>query len=246
LRRRLLFERSNFGKDTDSEPLIAVLRAHFDEFGFDVIQLAQADNYDVFTGKLGESPASLKGSIFRDLHVDDVQARAWLETAGNPPAPADMAVRVEAGGAQIGDYKPVCSLAIRNIGKTEFERCFVEMIEFSEVVPHKMPMPFAFRTAAQIRAGAEGRFSLSAGQEVIIPVVFHRQQRANEWFLIDDRGEKYFFPANPTKMLLRLYGGPSPGNALLFVDTDAGWHATPSVSTVPSEYTMRAPEVTMR
>jgi hypothetical protein len=119
------------------------------------------------------------------------------------------------------------------------------MIEFSEVVPDKMSMPFAFRTAAQIRAGAEGRFSLSAGREVIIPVVFHRPQRANEWFLIDDSGEKYFFSANPTKMLLRLYGGPSPGNALLFVDTDAGWHAMPSVSTVPSEYTMRAPEVTM-
>jgi hypothetical protein len=54
-------------------------------FGFDLIQLATADNYDIFTAKVGQSAASLKGRIFRDLYVADTPARAWLESAGNPP-----------------------------------------------------------------------------------------------------------------------------------------------------------------
>jgi hypothetical protein len=224
----------------DSEPLISIPRTHFDEFGFDVIQLALADNYDIFTGKLGEPPASLKGSIFRDLHVDEELARMWLEYAGKPPAPADMAVRVQAGGAQIGDFEPVCSLVIRNIGQTDFERCLVEMTEFSGVLPPKMPMPLMLRTASQIRARQHGRFLLSAGQEVTVPLVFHRTERANEWVFIDETGERYFFGANPTKTIVRIYGGPSPGNALVFIDTDADWRALPSVRTVASDVTLHS------
>ena len=73
---------------------------------------------------------------------------------------------------------------------------------------------------------------------MIIPLAFHRPQRANEWFLVDDSGTKHFFSADPTKMILRVYGGPAPGNALVFINTDAGWKALPTVGTVPSDVTL--------
>jgi hypothetical protein len=235
--RRYLYD---FGKETDAEPLIPIPHAHFGEFGFDVIDLAQADNYDIFTARLGESPASLRGSIFRDLHVDEQQARVWLDAAGKPPASADMAVRIEAGGTWLGDFKPLATLVIRNIGPTDFERCLVEMTEFSGVLPKGLPMPLTLRTQSQTRANEKGRFMLSTGQEVSIPLAFHRPQRANEWYLIDDAGKPHFFSANPTKMLLRLFGGPSAGGALAFIDTDASWNALPSVKTVPSEFSLQS------
>jgi hypothetical protein len=233
--RRYIYD---FGKEVDSEPIIAIPREHFGEFGLDVVELASADNYNIFTGKLGESSQTLKGSIFRDLHVNDQQARAWLAAAGKPPAPADMAVRIDSGGTQLGDYLPVATLFIRNIGGRNFERCLVEMAEFSGVVPRELPMPLALRTQTQIRADERGRFLLSAGQEVAIPRAFRRAQRANEWYLIDDSGKAHFFSANPTKMLLQLHGGPSPGSAVAFIDTDAGWSAIPSVRTVPSGFSL--------
>jgi hypothetical protein len=101
---------------------------------------------------------------------------------------------------------------------------------------------FMLRTASQVRARQQGRFLLSAGQEVTIPLALHRVQRANEWFLIDETGETYFLGANPAKMIVRIYGGPSPGNALVFIDTDVGWRAVPSVSTVASDVTLRSSE----
>ncbi len=235
----------DFGKAMDSEPFVAIPPAHFGEFGFDPIQLATADNYDIFTGKVGESAASLKGAIFRDLHVTDTHARAWLEGAGKPPAPADIAVGVQTGGAQIGDFKPVCSLVLKNIGQAEFDRCFVEMTEIVGRPPANMPMPFILRTASQIRKNERGRFSLSSGQDVVIPIAFHRAQRPNEWFFISEAGQKYFFSADPTKLIARIYGGPSPGNALVFLNTDAGWNAMPSVETVASDVSLYAPETEM-
>lgn len=229
----------DIGKDHDPEPLIAIPRDHFREYGFDVVALATADNYDLFTGQFGVLPRELKGSIFRDLHVDDRQAHAWLELAGKPPAPADMAVRIQAGGTLLDDYKPVATLFLQNVGGSNFERCLVEISEFTGTLSEEMPMPLALRTQSQIRANERGRFMLSSGQEVAIPLAFYRPQRANEWFLIDDGGKPHVFSANPTKMLLRLYGGPSLGAAEVYINTDAGWKALPSVRTVPSDFSLR-------
>ena len=54
-----------------------------------------------------------------------------------------------------------------------------------------------------------------------------------------ERSTKYFVSAHPTKMLLRILGGRSPGNALVFIDTDAGSHALPMVKTVPSDFALK-------
>jgi hypothetical protein len=51
-------------------------------------------------------------------------------------------------------------------------------------------------------------------------------------------GKKYFLSAAPTKMILPIYGGPAPGNALVSIDVDAGWKVFATVKTVPSGYTL--------
>jgi hypothetical protein len=150
-----------------------------------------------------------------------------------------MAVSITAGGPRLGDYDPVASLTIRNIGKSEFKRCRVELVEMSGPLPKAMPMPLDLPTAPQLRAKKKGAFRLSAGQTVSVPIFLHCPRRANEWFLIDERRERHPFSANPTKMILRLFGGPNPGNVLVIVDADAGWRAMPSVATIASDAKLR-------
>jgi nucleoside phosphorylase len=229
----------DFGKDLDDEPLVKIPREHFEEFGLEPTRVAQADNYDIFTGKLGDPPSAWKGAIFRDLHVDERQARIWLKGVGAPPPGAEIAVSLNTAAPRIGDYTPVCSLVITNVGLRDLDRCFIELIEFSGVIPDGMPMPCVMRTDDQIRAGERGHFALARGQKKMVPLAFRRPTRANEWFLFDEHGNKHFVPANPAKMIVRLYGGAAPGNALVFLNTDAGWNVFPSVKTIPSDRTLR-------
>jgi hypothetical protein len=86
------------------------------------------------------------------------------------------------------------------------------------------------------RSGERGRFVLLRGQRKVVPLAFRAPVRSNEWFLFDQVGNKHFVPANPIKMILRIYGGVAPGNALVFLNTDAGWNVFPSVKTVPSDH----------
>jgi hypothetical protein len=43
---------------------------HFATFEFGPTAVAQADNYDLFTVKLGATPSAWKDQIFRDIHVN--------------------------------------------------------------------------------------------------------------------------------------------------------------------------------
>jgi hypothetical protein len=237
--RRYIYD---FGKEVDAEPLIQIPKEHFGEFGFDPTGLAQVDNYDIFTGKLGDSPSARKGQIFRDIHVNADQARAWLAGAGKPPQSAEIAVGIKTPGAKIGDYQPVCCLVVTNISQQVFERCLVQMTEFSRSAPEGMPMPFTLRTDSQIRNNESGSFPILPGQQAIVPLAFRSPKRANEWFLFDENGQSYFIPADPTKMLLHIYGGAAPGAAVAFIDTDAGWNAMPSIQTVPTDFILNQSE----
>jgi hypothetical protein len=231
----------DFGKDLDTQPLVKIPAEHFVDFEFDPAALAQLDNYELFTGKIGDSPSALKGRVFRDIHVNAEQARAWLCGAGKPPPSTPIAVRIRTPGAKINDLRPVCALVVANTGDKDLERCLVEMIEFSGILPDGMPLPFALRTDGQIRNNQRGPFSLLGRQETTVPLAFHSPKRANEWYLFDENGRSHFIQANPTKMLLRIYGGASPGNAVVFIDTDAGWTPMPSVETVPIGFTLKPP-----
>jgi nucleoside phosphorylase len=229
---------SDYGKELDSEPLLVIPHQHFEEFGFDVVQLAQADNYDIFTYSSGESQRTLRGQIFRDLHADAEQARVWLRNAGKPPPSAGIAIKLDTVNARIDDYRPVCSLGIENISAEDFDGCIVQIVDLSGVMPDGMAMPFVLRNDRQIRARERDKFPLSKRQKAVIPLIFQGPIRPNEWFFIDENGTKYFLPANPTKIIVRIYGGAAPGTALIFIDLDAGWHVFPSVKTVASDHTL--------
>ena len=237
---------ADFGKDLDTEALVEIPKEHFAVFEFDPAALAQADNYDLFTGKPGDSPSAWKGHIFRDIHVNADQARAWLADAGKPPPSAEIAVGIKTPGAKIGDYQPVCCQVVTNTGQREFERCLVQMTEFSRTAPERMPLPLTLRTDSQIRNNERGSFPILPGQQAIVPLAFRSSKRANEWFLFDENGQSYFIPADPTKILLRIYGGAAPGAAVAFIDTDAGWNAMPSVRTVPTDFILNQADAAAR
>jgi hypothetical protein len=228
---------ADFGRALDTEALVEIPKDHFATFEFDPTALAQVENYDLFTMKLGNSPSAWKGQIFRDLHVNGDQARAWLAGAGRPPPSAEIAVGIRTPGAKVGDYQPVCCLVITNTSQREFDRCVVQMTELSRAMPAGMPMPLTLRTDAQIRNSERGPFPIFAGQQVVVPLAFRSSQRANEWFLFDENGRSHFIPTDPTKMLLRIFGGDAPGAAEVFINTDAGWNAMPSVRTVSNDFT---------
>jgi len=228
----------DFGEELDTEPLVRIPIQHFETFGFDPARLAQADNYEIFTGTLGDPPSAWKGRIFRDLHVDAEEARKWLAASGAAPPSANIAVSMDLGARKLGDYEILCSLIIENVGPADLEDCLLEVTEISGRRPPEMPMPFVLRTDQQIRADERGRFTLSRGQKRAVPLAFRRTARANEWFFIDEDAKAYFRPSNPTKMIVRIYGGPAPGNALVYIDVDAGWNPFPSVRVVPSDYTL--------
>jgi hypothetical protein len=229
---------SDFGQALDTEVLVEIPKEHFAAFEFDPTALAQVDNYDLFTMKLGNSPSAWKGQTFRDLHVNADQAREWLAGAGKPPPSAEIAVGIKTPGAKIGDYQPVCCLVVTNTSRREFGRCIVQMTELSRATPDGMPMPLVLRTDAQIRNDERGPFPIFAGQQAIVPLAFRSPQRANEWFLFDENGRSYYIPVDPTKMLLRIFGGGAPGTAEVFINTDAGWNAMPTVRTVTSDFTL--------
>jgi hypothetical protein len=241
--RQYLFDQE---EDTDPTPLSPIPPTHFVEFGFDVIQLATAKNYDIFTAKPGDPTRAWRGNVFRDLHVGETEARRWLETEGEPPAPADMEVRVIKGGTTIPAFDPACSLVVRNIGHADLEHCLVEIIDLAELWPDGMVTPFPLRTTDQIRDKGRGRFLLSPGQEASIPILFHRHQSLlpqrsrrpskndPEWFFADEGGERYVLPAAHTKLIVRIYGGPNPSNARVSIDTDTGGNALPSVRIIKS------------
>ncbi len=162
----------DYGKDFYSEPLRDIPRKHFEEFGFYPTRIAQVDNYDIFTQKLGDPPSAWKGSIFRDLHVNPEQAQTSLKAAVAPPPSADIAVSVYTSVAHIRIYQPACSLVVEYVCLTDLEECLVEMADVGARKPIYMPTPFVLRTYNHIRSNERRPFALAREQRLVLPLVF--------------------------------------------------------------------------
>lgn len=176
----------------DTERLIKIAPSHFEEFGLDVQDLAQSENYDIFTHEPGINPGQSSARCFRDLHINAAQARAWLEREGKAPPAASFNVQLVAGPGQIGDYNCVFAIIVKNIESKELTRCLVQMEQISITRPDQMPMPLVLRTDGQTRDSRKGRFTLSPNQPKSVPVLFRNRARNNEWFFVDDGGRSHF------------------------------------------------------
>jgi hypothetical protein len=155
-------------------------------------------------------------------------------------------VRIQTGGAEIGDFKPVCFSCSEKYRAGRVRPMLCRDDGNCRSPPGQYAHAVLIENGLTNTKNERGRFSLSAGQDVVIPLAFYRAQRANEWLFISEAGERYFFSADPTKLIARIYGGPSPGNALVFINTDAGWNAMPSVETVASDVSLYSHEGEIR
>jgi hypothetical protein len=106
------------------------------------------------------------------------------------------------------------------------------MTEFSGAIPDGMKMPATLRSAGQIQGNRPGRFKLSKGQRKPVPIFFAHARRKNEWFFIDEQGQKYPLTAQPTRVVLQIYGGKETQVVRIFIDTDAGWKPHPNLEAV--------------
>jgi hypothetical protein len=164
---------------------------------------------------------------------DEVQVHST-----SPIAQPDITVALNNDAARVGDYRAVCSIVVTNTGARELDRCQVQITTLSGVKPDGMHLPFTLRTIEQIAGSKSGRFMLSKGQSITIPVLVFREQRKNEWFFFDENGKGFFVSANPIELSIRIYGGADPVETPLFVQTDAGSNPFPVLTQAP-----RFPEV---
>ncbi len=211
---------------------------HFREFGFDVFQMAKADNYDVFTTKVGKTKYELQGQCYRDLHIDANEAKRWLKNEGKAPPAASFNVQLVTSPGQIGDYNCVFAIIVKNMESNELTRCLVQVEQISITHPDEMPMPLVLRTDGQIRDSRKGRFTLSPNQPKSVPILFKNPTRKNEWFFFDDDGRFYFTPANHSKIVLGIYGGKFSGKVLIDVLVGDDWQAYPSLKIVSDDFTL--------
>jgi len=223
-----------------SEPLVSIPADHFAEFNFDAVELANADNDEIFTGKTSIPRTYLKHSIYRDLHVASDQARSWLNAEGRPPTPCSITIKVNTAAAKIGDYTPIAGVLATNTTKKDLDKCLVQLEQLSGLHPEGMPLPLILRTDGQIRGSRKGRFLLSPSQPETVPILFNASPRKNEWFFIDENGKRYFVPARSLKAVLGVYGGPASGKMLLDVilQQGAGWSPCVSLESISDNYVL--------
>ena len=157
---------------------------------------------------------------------------------GKPPLSAEIAVGIKTPGAKIGDYQPVCCLVVTNTGRRQFDHCLVQMTELSRVPRNGCPCHLTLRTDC---ANSEQRTRLfsnicrAAGyystRLSFAPTCERMVSVRREW-------SKLFHPSRSDQNAVRIYGGAAPGAAEVFINTDAGWNAMPSVRTVPTDFVL--------
>jgi hypothetical protein len=101
-------------------------------------------------------------------------------------------------------------------------------------------MPFVLRTDSQTRGGRSGRFNLSKGGESkSIPLLYWFAPRRNEWWLRDEYGKDYAFPATECQFVIAAYGGERPGRFLVIIKLGNDWQAEPSIEPVSENFELR-------
>lgn len=182
----------------DSTPLVPIERDHFNHY-----EISPWGGNDKTVRDF--HPHDPHGG-FRDLHVNEQQAKDWLAGDGKPPEPASFAIRGVKGTAKVGEFETIIALEVTNIGGHDLDKCLVT-IEQIRATANWETLHLALRTEGQIRGGRTGRFSLSKNQPKIVPMLFAHEP---SWTIFGEQGDSH--PVElPLELVIGVYGGETNG-----------------------------------
>ena len=137
-------------------------------------------------------------------YVDSFDYFAEIKSKGIAPS---FNVSLNSDSAGFGGYERVYSITVQNSEDVDLQDCTVQLEKINGLRPVELSLPMVLRTDDQIRGNENGRFLLSSKQHKVIPVLFRRATRKNDWYLIDEYGVEYYLPAEESDMTIGVYGG---------------------------------------
>ena len=146
------------------------------------------------------------------------------ESAGNPELAGNPLISVElvTDTPIIGDFVPVCAIRITNTGPELNGKCLVQLEDHEYT--SQIPDPLVLRTEGQIRANRTGRFTLSAGQPKLVPVLYREQIRKNQFRFIGEDGTGYPFTDSSAKFVAAIYGAATPTRVRISLRIGPNWN----------------------
>jgi hypothetical protein len=150
-----------------------------------------------------------------------------------------VSVALSDSATEIGGYPVLCALEIENIdpeGASFKDSGLVQIDEINVTRPSGMPLPFVLRTDAQTRDRRSGRWNLSHRQRKVVPVLFQGPTRKDQWWFIDERGNRHMISPKDMRMLVGIYDLGKTVRGLIKIEKDDNWDARPSIEIVPDDY----------
>ena len=148
---------------------------------------------------------SLVGTLLNDKETVNPIILAELETTVSP----------------IGDFTPACAIRITNTGPELEGKCLVQ-IEKHGLEIH-MPDPLTIRTEGQIRGTRTGRFTLSAGQTKVVPILYREPGHINHFRFIEEDGKHYSFTGDSAEFVVAIYGAATPTRVRIRLRVGEDW-----------------------
>lgn len=153
-----------------------------------------------------------------------------------------FSVKLDQQLTRMGGYEYVCAMIVKNLESNNLKNsCSVQIEQISGFDSDGMRLPFVLRTEGQIERNDNGRFNLSSKQMKKVPVLYRKQRRINEWFLLSENKTSYFIPVGNIKMVIGIYGGEVNCKALVTVRVEAGFNAQATIREVSDDYLLPVP-----
>lgn len=153
---------------------------------------------------------------------------------------ASVEVKVSTHPTKIDSYPVLCAIEITNVdakGRDFKDEVLVQIDDISlSAKPDGIPWPFVLRTDAQIRDNRKARWNLSHRQTKVVPVMFQGPLRKNEWWLIDERRERYFLSPQDMQLLIGVYGAGRAVKVLVTIERGKNWSARSRLEVVSDDH----------
>ncbi len=121
----------------------------------------------------------------------------------------------------IGDFTPACAIRVTNTGPELREKCLAQIEDHG--LKMQMSDPFVIRTEGQIRDNRIGRFTLSAGQTKLIPILFRVPAHLGHFRFIGEDEKIYDFVGDSAEFVVAIYGADNPTKVRVCLDGGQDW-----------------------